>query len=184
MLYCGIMTNREPVLSKRVWGGPTPDNMLRPNQGKVYGDVRFSWPYLIWNATGFCSSIIGVITIPFAFVIAFEFMKILAYGEEYREKHPRPHKNPADYPAFRKITKVEPMPKPVLRKDPNLSPSPKHIYRPNFSSPPSCYGPPKWHKDPAGSGQMRYWDGQKWTDKYAKPGDFPTAIPDASPDGT
>lgn len=31
-------------------------------------------------------------------------------------------------------------------------------------------GPPAgWHADPNGSGRLRYWDGQSWTDHYSPP---------------
>jgi hypothetical protein len=29
--------------------------------------------------------------------------------------------------------------------------------------------PAAWHPDPGGSGRLRYWDGQKWSDHYSEP---------------
>jgi hypothetical protein len=35
-------------------------------------------------------------------------------------------------------------------------------------APQAIAGPPAgWHADPSGSGQLRYWDGDRWTDHYA-----------------
>ncbi|MEE4025039.1 DUF1524 domain-containing protein [Gordonia sp. PKS22-38] len=41
-----------------------------------------------------------------------------------------------------------------------------------MSAPPP---PPGWNLDPSGSGRLRWWDGEQWTDRYHSPGATTTA---------
>lgn len=46
---------------------------------------------------------------------------------------------------------------------------------------PQSLPPPMWHLDPAGSGQLRWWDGRTWTDHYAP---VPATAPAITPVST